>query len=265
MSCYVMGIDIGSTTSKGVVLKDGSEIVSTYLIHAGTGTKGPATVKEELLKSSGLKEDDIAYTVVTGYGRKTYVEADAQLSELSCHAKGAHYLFPEARTVIDIGGQDAKVMKLDGEGRMTAFLMNDKCAAGTGRFLEVMAAILQLDVSQLEEEAAKAGEALKISSTCTVFAESEVISQLSNGAEIPALVKGICKSVASRVGALAKRIGIEEKVCMSGGVANNGGVRDALAEELGKEIGYSPLAQLTGALGAAIYAYERATKERKDG
>ena len=239
-----MGIDIGSTTSTGVVLKDGSEIVSTYLIHAGTGTKGPATVKEELLKSSGLKEDDIAYTVVTGYGRKTYVEADAQLSELSCHAKGAHYLFPEARTVIDIGGQDAKVMKLDGEGRMTAFLMNDKCAAGTGRFLEVMAAI---------------------SSTCTVFAESEVISQLSNGAEIPALVKGICKSVASRVGALAKRIGIEEKVCMSGGVANNGGVRDALAEELGKEIGYSPLAQLTGALGAAIYAYERATKERKDG
>ena len=266
MSVYVMGIDIGSTTSKGVILKDGKEVVSTYLIHAGTGTKGPGTVKEELLKDSGLTKEDIAYTVVTGYGRKTYEEADAQLSELSCHAKGSHFLFPEVRTVIDIGGQDAKVMKLDGEGRMTGFLMNDKCAAGTGRFLEVMATILQLDVSQLEEEAAKAEEALKISSTCTVFAESEVISQLANGADIPALVKGICKSVASRVGALAKRTGIEEKVCMSGGVANNGGVRDALAEELGTTIEYSPLAQLTGALGAAIHAYERAiAKERKDG
>lgn len=143
-----MGIDIGSTTSKGVVLKDGGEIVSTYLIHAGTGTKGPATVKEELLKSSGLKEDDIAYTVVTGYGRKTYAEADAQLSELSCHAKGAHYLFPEARTVIDIGGQDVKVMRIE-NGAMANFQMNDKCAAGTGRFLDVMARVLEVRVDEL--------------------------------------------------------------------------------------------------------------------
>ena len=257
MSTYVMGMDIGSTTSKGVILNEKREIVKTFLVHAGTGTSGPQQVREGLLKESGLEAEDILYTVATGYGRKTYEGADAQVSELSCHGKGTHFLFPEVRTVIDIGGQDAKVLKLDAQVRMSTFLMNDKCAAGTGRFLEVMANILQLQVSDLEKEAAKAEEALKISSTCTVFAESEVISQLASGADTPALVKGICRSVASRTAALARRIGVEEKVCMSGGVANNGGVRQALEEELGVAILYSPLAQLTGALGAALFAADK--------
>ena len=257
---YAMGIDIGSTTSKGIILNDRREIVSSFLVHAGTGTGGPQQVRSTLLSEAGLTEADIGYTVVTGYGRNTYEPADARMSEMSCHARGTHELFPGARTVIDIGGQDAKVLRLDGNGRLISFLMNDKCAAGTGRFLEVMAAILQMDVSDLEKQAALTEETLEISSTCTVFAESEVISQLAKGAEIPALIRGICRSVAVRTAALARRAGIEEQVCMSGGVAGNGGVRQALEKELGVTIRYSPLAQLAGALGAAHYAMDRAEK-----
>lgn len=254
---YVLGIDVGSTTSKGVILKDGKEIAATNIVQAGTGTDGPDLVKENLFRMLDLKQEEIDYTVVTGYGRKTYDQADAQISELSCHSKATYFLFPQARTVIDIGGQDAKVLSLDAEGKMVNFIMNDKCAAGTGRFLDVMAQILQLNIGDLETEAAKAQKEIKISSTCTVFAESEVISQLSAGVELPDLVAGICQSVASRVAALAKRIGIKEQVCMSGGVAQNGGVRKALEKELGVSILYSELAQVTGALGAALYADEK--------
>lgn len=254
---YTMGIDIGSTTSKAVILRDDSEIVGSSIVAAGTGTDGPRLARCQVLEQSGIPEDGIACTVATGYGRKTYEGAEHQVSELSCHARGTYFLFPEARTVIDIGGQDAKVLALDAQGRMSNFIMNDKCAAGTGRFLDVMAQILQMETKDLETEAAKARSLVKISSTCTVFAESEVISQLAAGVEIPDLVAGICQSVASRVSALAKRIGIREQVCMSGGVAQNGGVRKALEAELGVPILHAKEAQLTGALGAALYAWDR--------
>jgi predicted CoA-substrate-specific enzyme activase len=253
---YTLGIDIGSTTSKGLILKGGSEIVESVVITAGTGTKGPDQVIAQLYQKSGLTKSDIFQTLVTGYGRKTFPGADKQLSELTCHARGAVFLFPDVRTVIDIGGQDAKVMSLDEKGKMQNFIMNDKCAAGTGRFLDVMAAVLQLKTSALEYEAAKAVKPVKISSTCTVFAESEVISQLAMGVNTPDLVSGICQSVAIRVSSLAKRCGIRERVCMSGGVAQNGGVRKALETELGVEILYSQKAQLAGALGAALLAKE---------
>ncbi|MDO4268852.1 MAG: acyl-CoA dehydratase activase, partial [Eubacteriales bacterium] len=183
--------------------------------------------------------------------------ADYQVSELSCHALGVHHLCPEVHTVIDIGGQDAKALSINDKGKMTNFVMNDKCAAGTGRFLDVMANILQLEISDLEKEAAKSEHPASISSTCTVFAESEVISQLAQGAAIPDLVAGICQSVATRVSSLARRVGIREKVCMSGGVARNGGVRTAMEKELGVEIVYHEKAQLMGALGAALYACEK--------
>lgn len=254
---YTLGIDIGSTTSKGIILKDGSEAAASCIVVAGTGTTGPNQVMQQLFEQSGLKKEDISFTMATGYGRKTFEGADEQLSELTCHSRGTSYLFPQARTVIDIGGQDAKVLALNEQGKMVNFIMNDKCAAGTGRFLDVMAQILQLKIGDLEKEAAKADKPAKISSTCTVFAESEVISQLAMGVDIPNLVAGICQSVASRVSALAKRIGIHEQVCMSGGVAQNGGVRKALEAELGTPVLYSEQAQLIGALGAALYAYER--------
>lgn len=254
---YFLGIDIGSTTSKCVILNEAKEICAKVCVRAGTGTNGPEQAFEAALKEAALRQNDISSITATGYGRNRFTAAQNRLSELSCHAKGVHFIFPEVGTIIDIGGQDAKAISVDERGKMTNFVMNDKCAAGTGRFLDVMASILQLQVQDFEACSAKAKNVLAISNTCTVFAESEVISQLSNGANINDLIAGICASVAGRVASLARRVGIAEKVCMSGGVAKNGGVRAAMEKELGTQILYSEDAQLMGALGAAIYALEQ--------
>ena len=166
-------------------------------------------------------------------------------------------IFPDVRTIIDIGGQDAKVISLSEDGKMKDFLMNDKCAAGTGRFLDVMASVLQIPVSDMSEQVRLSMQPAQISSTCTVFAESEVISQLANGTPMPDILAGICESVASRTASLAKRIPVIPEVTMSGGVAQHEGVRNALARQLGVEICFSPLAQLFGAIGAARYAFNK--------
>ncbi len=255
MPTYTMGVDIGSTTSKCVILKDGTEIVSTSLIVGGTGTNGQLKTVEEALGCASLKMEDISAVIATGYGRKALHIADNDVSELSCHAKGVHFLFPDVRTIIDIGGQDAKVLRIGSSGKMTNFVMNDKCAAGTGRFLDVMANILALNISDLEKYAADSDSPVSISNTCTVFAESEVISQLASNAKLSDIIAGICNSVAGRVASLAKRVGIEELVFFSGGVALNNGVRRALEHELNTTILTSPLSQLMGAVGAALYAY----------
>jgi len=253
---YTLGIDIGSTTSKSIILKDGKEIVAKALCQAGTGTQGPEKVYQEVLKTSRLTKGRIAKVVATGYGRKMFEQADREVSELSCHAKGVFFTDDTVRTIIDIGGQDAKVIRLGDNGEIMNFVMNDKCAAGTGRFLDVMAAILQIPVTALEEYANRAENPVKISSTCTVFAESEVISQLSKNADRADIIAGICNSAASRSASLAKRAGVKAKVCMSGGVAQNGGVRMALERELGQSISYSEDAQYMGAIGAALFAHE---------
>ena len=258
---YTLGIDIGSTTAKAVILQDGEEIVASAIVVATVGTDGVGRVLEEVFAKSGRKREEMAAVVATGYGREGFEGADYRVSELSCHALGVFHVFPDARTIIDIGGQDAKVLSLNDRGKMMNFIMNDKCAAGTGRFLDVMAGILRLDISELEKEAERATVPTAISSTCTVFAESEVISQLAKGVEIPNLVAGICQSVASRVAALAKRVGIKERVCMSGGVARNAGVRRALEKELGVSISYDGRAQIMGAIGAALYGYDKKSKE----
>ena len=257
---YTLGIDIGSTTSKCAVIKDGTELVATSLQTGGLGTGGPEEALAALWRSSGLAAADMGRTEVTGYGRKNYEGADGEISELTAHALGGRFVFPDLRTVIDIGGQDAKAIALSPSGKMVNFVMNDKCAAGTGRFLDVMASILRLDVDDLDTEAAKSTAPASISSTCTVFAESEVISQLANGVKRPDLVAGICQSVATRVASLARRAGIVERVCMSGGVARNEAVRRYMAQALDVEISYDPLAQYFGAIGAALYAWKQASK-----
>lgn len=261
---YTLGIDIGSTTSKCVVLRDGTEIVARSLQIGGLGTDGPQEALAQLWKDCGLTQQDMVRTIVTGYGRNNYGGADGEVSELTCHAMGGRFVFPNLRTVIDIGGQDAKIISLTPTGRMANFVMNDKCAAGTGRFLDVMANILRMDVNDMDACAAQATKPAAISSTCTVFAESEVISQMASGVAKSDLVAGICESVASRVGALARRAGVgtaaepaENTVCMSGGVAKNGAVRRALEKSLGVTIAYDPLAQYFGAIGAAIYAWKQ--------
>lgn len=257
---YTMGIDIGSSACKAVILKDGDEIVGTFKVAVGTGTTGPNRAFEGVLESAGLSADEIDYVLATGYGRNTFERANAQMSELSCHAKGANHLFPDVRTVIDIGGQDVKVIQID-HGAMVNFQMNDKCAAGTGRFLDVMARILEVDVSDLASLAAKSTKKIAISSTCTVFAESEVISQLANGEKKEDVVNGIHYAITARVVGLARRVGIRDRVVMTGGVAQNAGVVKALQDQLEHEVSTSPLSQYVGALGAALYAYSKANRK----
>ena len=251
MSIYTLGIDIGSTASKCVILADGKEIISKSLIAVGAGTSGPQRAISQVLENAGMKEEDMAFTLATGYGRNSLEGiADYQMSELSCHAKGASFLFPDVHTVIDIGGQDVKVLQIE-NGVMTNFVMNDKCAAGTGRFLDVMARVLEVKVEELGALGAQSTKNL-------------VISQLAQGSDKRDIINGIHHSVASRVAGLAHRVGAKELVVMTGGVAQNTGVVKALEEELGRTIHTSPLTQYNGALGAALFAYDRYKRAHKD-
>lgn len=251
-----MGIDIGSTACKGVVMDENKNIVASAVIPSGTGTSGPRKLEAELTAACGIEKSEFSKIVATGYGRQQYEGADKQPSELSCHTKGVVFLIPGVRTIIDIGGQDAKAIKLNAKGKMDNFVMNDKCAAGTGRFLDVMAKVLETEISNLEKLDAAAEDPVSISNTCTVFAESEVISHLSANVSKEDIVAGIHNSVAKRVASLAKRIGIQDEVVMVGGVARNGGVVRAMGEALGKKVVVPQQAQLTGAIGAALTALE---------
>lgn len=233
------------------------ELIGSAVISVGAGTSGPKRAIEAALNASKLTADDIKATAATGYGRNSVSDADFVFSELSCHAKGAFWLYPEVRTVLDIGGQDAKALSVLAGGKLGGFVMNDKCAAGTGRFLEVMARILETELNQLGELDALSSKRVDISSTCTVFAESEVISQLSQGTNINDLAAGIHRAVAFRGAGLLKRLGINEPLFMTGGVARNPGVVRALETELGIKIHTDPRAQLAGAIGAALLAYEK--------
>lgn len=258
---YTLGIDVGSTASKCVILKDGKEIISKSLIPVGTGTSGPSRAISNVLDSVNMKKEDMAYILATGYGRNSIDWVDQQMSELSCHARGAYFVFPDVHTVIDIGGQDVKVIQIE-NGAMVNFQMNDKCAAGTGRFLDVMARVLEVNVKDLGMLAAQSTKRVAISSTCTVFAESEVISQLAQGSDKCDIINGIHHSVAARVVGLAHRVGVRDRVVMTGGVAQNSGVVSALQEELGHQVYTTPLAQYIGALGAALFAWQKATRKK---
>ncbi len=256
-----LGIDIGSTTAKCAVLEDGRDFRAVSLRDSGVGTDGPQAAFEGVLAELGVSRRDIDCVCATGYGRAAWQDADLRASELTCHCLGGVYVFPGLRTLIDIGGQDAKVISIDANGSMAEFVMNDKCAAGTGRFLDVMAALLRRPVDSFAEAAARSKSPASISNTCTVFAESEVISQLAAGAAVEDVIAGVCRSVATRVGSLARRLDVREPVCMSGGVARNAAVREALSEYLQVPILFDERAQLFGAMGAAIYAAKRQSKE----
>lgn len=259
-----MGVDIGSASSKIVILENGKTTVSAAVVQAGTGSSGPGRTLEKALANIGQGLDGISYVVATGYGRNSCTFAHRQLSEISCHAKGIQALFPQSRTIIDIGGQDVKAIALDGEGLVSQFYMNDKCAAGTGRFLEVMSRVLEVPLEEMGACGERALRISSVSSTCTVFAESEVISQLSQGEPKENIVAGLHKSVASKACNLALRAGVREQVVMSGGVAKNPGVVKAISEELGTPVLVAENPQTIGALGAAIYAHIEYWNQRKD-
>lgn len=248
------GIDIGSITTKAAVMAEG-KIRGTRVIFTGYNAEQAGTkVYEELLAELGVEKSDIRRIVSTGYGRNSVKFMDKAMTEIICHGAGAHYLNPRARSVIDIGGQDSKAIVLDEKGKVKNFAMNDKCAAGTGRFLEVMARALEVDLDGFGALSLRAGDPSRISSLCTVFAESEVISLISKGEKRENIIAGIHESIAARIAAMANRLRIAPLVVMTGGVAKNIGVVKALERKIGMAVEVSEYAQVNGAIGAAFLA-----------
>lgn len=231
------------------------KIRGTRVIFTGyNAEQAGAKVYEELLKELGIEKSDVRRVVSTGYGRNSVKFMDKAMTEIICHGAGAHYLNPRARSVIDIGGQDSKAIILDERGKVKNFAMNDKCAAGTGRFLEVMARALEVDLDGFGALSLRAGDPSRISSLCTVFAESEVISLISKGEQRENIIAGIHESIAARIAAMANRLRIAPLVVMTGGVAKNIGVVKALERKIGMAVEVSEYAQVNGAIGAAILA-----------
>jgi len=249
-----VGIDVGSITTKAVVLRDGN-IISEKITATGYQAQAAADgVFADVLSAAGLQAADVGTVVATGYGRNRVSFAGRAVTEISCHAAGACFLSPGIRSVIDIGGQDSKALVMDENGRVKDFAMNDKCAAGTGRFLEVMAGALGVGLDDFGPISLTAETPAVISSLCTVFAESEVISLISKGARRRDIIAGIHAAIAARVVAMAGRIGLTAPVMMTGGVAKNIGVVKAIETRIGSAVVVSPKAQLTGAIGAALIA-----------
>lgn len=254
---YVAGIDSGSTSTDVVILDNKKNIVSTAIVSTGAGaSNGAAKSLQVALSNAGLSINDIERTVTTGYGRANIEQGDRTITEISCHAKGAFHLNSKVRTIIDIGGQDSKVIKIDDNGNVINFVMNDKCAAGTGRFLEMMARTLGMELSDLSKTGVEYKEDITISSMCTVFAESEVVSLVAQNKPISDIVHGLNNSVAAKTSALINRLGLEGEFIMTGGVAKNNGVVKAIEKKLGIKLFVCDKSQLCGALGAALFALE---------
>jgi len=249
-----VGIDVGSITTKAAVVKDG-KLISDRIVTTGYNAKAAGKkIFDEIIAELDIDGSSIKRIISTGYGRKSLKFADKAVTEITCHAVGAHYLNPRVRSVIDVGGQDSKAISIDENGGVKDFAMNDKCAAGTGRFLEVMARALEVDLENFGNLSITADRPSKISSLCTVFAESEVISLISQGEKRENIIAGIHESIAARVSAMANRVGIKAPIMMTGGVAKNVGVLRALETKLGQAIEVSEKTQVTGAIGAALIA-----------
>lgn len=260
---YFAGIDIGSTMTKVVIL--GDRVVAVLIGPTGAEHRKLANrVMEEALVQARLRFEDLAYIVATGYGRINVPFADKQVTEITCHARGIHSLLPTVKTVVDIGGQDSKGIKIK-DGKVTSFVMNDKCAAGTGRFLEIIADSLGVPLEKLGEISLSAERATPISSTCTVFAEHEVISQLATGEPVASLIAGIHESVATRVFALVQKLKVEQDVAITGGGAKNIGLVKALEAKFGCPVLVPPEPLITGALGAALIGKETYEKALQSG
>lgn len=266
----VAGCDVGSTTGKVVIFKD-EQIIGTSIVPSVTVCEQTAinsmdvALKEAQLKHPGISLQDIEFCVGTGYGRVNIPFANKNITEISCHGRGAHWVNGTIRTVIDIGGQDCKVIKVDDTGTVKDFVMNDKCAAGTGRFLEAMCKILHIQITDLGPLSLEAKEILEVSSQCSVFAEAEIVSLMAEKKPNVDICAGINHSVANRLVSMLYRVGVEENVVISGGVSKNVGVVKMIEDKIGMQLTKSPDVdpQLFGAVGAAIFAVKAMQKKKK--
>lgn len=258
---YFLGLDIGSLSCDALLIDEKETILASSVVPTGARNREAIErARDEVMRTAGISEKDILATVSTGYGRDRVENRTTAVTEISCHARGIHALFPDTRILIDIGGQDSKAIRLNGQGRFEDFAMNDKCAAGTGRFLEAMARALQVDIETLGDLDNGAGSNLTLSSMCTVFAESEVVSLIAEGVEVNEIVSGLNRSIASRTLALVKRLSSDFSglaIAMSGGVAHNKGVVRALSTALNCEVRVPEKPDTVGALGAALIAREK--------
>lgn len=256
---YAAGVDVGSTQTKGIIMDDDFRIVGRSLIDTGANvTRAAEKAYAAAIQEAGLKEDEMAYVVGTGYGRYKVTFGNTQVTEITCHARGAHFIFPKTRTVLDIGGQDTKAIKVNAEGQVLDFSMNDKCAAGTGRFLGAAAGILDFTLDDLGPISLRSNSPLRITTTCTVFVETEILSYLAQGKKVEDILRGMHNAIASRSISLLRRVGIDEELTSTGGVSRNAGIVHALTEGVEMKINVSPESHYMGAIGAAIFAMERA-------
>jgi predicted CoA-substrate-specific enzyme activase len=250
----VAGVDIGAGTAKAVIFAD-RQIISYSILPTGYNSIETARKTiEEALEKATILFSDLDWIVSTGYSRNIVPFANRAMTEIMCHARGANFLIPQTRTVIDIGCQDSKAIRLDERGMVTNFVMNDKCAAGTGRFIEVMAQALGLRIEEVGPVALTSKDYCEISSTCTVFAETEIVSQRAQGRTREDLIAGSLKSIAKRVSIMMSSVGLVKEVVFTGGVAKNIGVKRALEEAFGVDILVPEEPQIIGALGAALFA-----------
>jgi benzoyl-CoA reductase subunit A len=249
------GIDVGSLSAEAVLL-EGETILSRSIVRTSHDSALTAReALEEALRTLSGNEHEIGFTVATGYGRVIVPFAQRNISEISCHARGAHFFFPSVRTILDMGGQDCKAIRCDDQGKVTTFLMNDKCAAGTGRSMEVIASLLQVPLEEIGPRSLRfQGEPRKISNTCVVFAKSEVLSLTREGVPLEEILASLCDGVAERVNGLMRRVGMEEEFVISGGIAKNPGVVRRLEEKLGVKAHIAEEPQIVGAVGAALFA-----------
>src|SRR3990170_3803536 len=256
---YAGGVDVGSTQTKAIILSEDRRIVSRALMNTGAFVSQAAErAFQQAVADAGIAPEQVAYVVGTGYGRYKVTFGDAQITEISCHARGAKFLFPNTKTVIDMGGQDAKGIRVGEDGDVKDFVMNDKCAAGTGRFLGSAAEALLLNLDDIGDISLKAKNPVRLTTVCTVFVESDIMSYLAQNKKVEDILGGVHSAIAARTISLVRRVGIEPEVTFTGGVSRNIGMVRALEEKLGLKLNVSPDSHYVGALGASLFALERA-------
>lgn len=254
---YAAGVDVGSTQTKAVIIDEQGRIVGRSLLDTGANVVQAAeNAYARALREHAVSEDEVEFVIGTGYGRYRVTFGNAQVTEISCHGRGAVHMFPNSRTVLDMGGQDTKAIRVSPSGEIDDFCMNDKCAAGTGRFLGAASSALDIPLDELGATALRYTKPVRISTTCTVFAESEVLSWLGRGKKVEDILWGVHQSIAVRSYSLMRRVGIESEITFTGGVARNIAMIKAMEEKLGATLNVSEESHYMGALGAALYALD---------